>query len=302
MFCAVICIKFCFSITDELSCFVNHSSGYGSQAVSSTNLSSEDSMSIRSISVDETPDIESRAVLLAEQLQPVSEINGRLREKEADASNTPNCKYSAYTAPKNETHANCDAQKMAAQKPVETLDKGGDAAVTGGPPPMQDTASAEEKHVSTVTVLDGNYLSLELTNSHTSNIGNTDESRQNGCVGDTESSSVQQAVTETRQTVDGVTQQMSGDEDYGVSTTESPASDSQSEASRTTTCDSMFISPSEDTQILAETESVSSKTVSSPELASTSVTNSGDDESPCDGTSVVHTHLPPGKVCCVCLY
>lgn len=34
------------------------SSGYGSQAVSSTNLTSEDSMSLKSISVDETPDIE----------------------------------------------------------------------------------------------------------------------------------------------------------------------------------------------------------------------------------------------------
>jgi hypothetical protein len=261
-------------------------------------------MSIRSISVDETPDIESRALLLAEQLQPVSEINGRLREKEADASKAPTWKYPAYTAPKNETHANCDAQKTAAQKPVETLDKGVDAAVTGEPLLTQDATSAEEKNVSTVTVVDRNYLSLELTDSHTSNLGNADESRQNGCVGDTETSSVQHAVSETRQTVEGVTQLVSGDEDYGVSATESPASDTQSEASRSTTCDSMFISPSEDTQILAETESASSKTVSSPELASNSVTNSGD-ESPCEGTSVVRTHLPPGKVrmcVCVCLY
>lgn len=36
------------------------SSGYGSQAVSTTNLTSEDSISIKSISVDETPDIEHR--------------------------------------------------------------------------------------------------------------------------------------------------------------------------------------------------------------------------------------------------
>lgn len=35
------------------------SSGYESQAVSITNLSSDDSMSIKSISVDETPDLES---------------------------------------------------------------------------------------------------------------------------------------------------------------------------------------------------------------------------------------------------
>ena len=35
-----------------------HFSGYGSQAVSSNTLSSEDSMSLRSISVDDTPDTE----------------------------------------------------------------------------------------------------------------------------------------------------------------------------------------------------------------------------------------------------
>ncbi|XP_046734684.1 kinesin-like protein KIF13A isoform X3 [Diprion similis] len=39
------------------------SSGYGSQAVSSTNLTSEDSISIKSISVDETPDLEYRNLL-----------------------------------------------------------------------------------------------------------------------------------------------------------------------------------------------------------------------------------------------
>ncbi|XP_049818282.1 kinesin-like protein KIF13A isoform X3 [Aethina tumida] len=39
------------------------SSGYGSQAVSSTNLSSDDSLSLKSISVDETPDFEHRVPL-----------------------------------------------------------------------------------------------------------------------------------------------------------------------------------------------------------------------------------------------
>lgn len=39
------------------------SSGYGSQAVSTTNLTSEDSISIKSISVDETPDLEYRNLL-----------------------------------------------------------------------------------------------------------------------------------------------------------------------------------------------------------------------------------------------
>ncbi|KAK9301458.1 hypothetical protein QLX08_006168 [Tetragonisca angustula] len=39
------------------------SSGYGSQAVSTTNLTSEDSISVKSISVDETPDLEYRNLL-----------------------------------------------------------------------------------------------------------------------------------------------------------------------------------------------------------------------------------------------
>ena len=39
------------------------SSGYGSQAASSSNLSSEDSLSIKSISVDETPETETNAAL-----------------------------------------------------------------------------------------------------------------------------------------------------------------------------------------------------------------------------------------------
>lgn len=39
------------------------SSGYGSQAVSTTNLTSEDSLSVKSISVDETPDLEYRSLL-----------------------------------------------------------------------------------------------------------------------------------------------------------------------------------------------------------------------------------------------
>lgn len=50
------------------------SSGYGSQAVSSTNLSTEDSASLRSISVDETPDFETRPPLNSD-LHPVSEVS-----------------------------------------------------------------------------------------------------------------------------------------------------------------------------------------------------------------------------------
>lgn len=50
------------------------SSGYGSQAVSSSNLSSEDSVSIKSISADDTPDTESARGPVFIELPPVSEI------------------------------------------------------------------------------------------------------------------------------------------------------------------------------------------------------------------------------------
>lgn len=49
------------------------SSGYGSQAVSSTNLSSEDSMSLRSISVDETPDTEIKPSAITNDLKPLTD-------------------------------------------------------------------------------------------------------------------------------------------------------------------------------------------------------------------------------------
>ncbi|XP_050313761.1 kinesin-like protein KIF13A isoform X2 [Anthonomus grandis grandis] len=65
------------------------SSGYGSQAVSITNLSSDDSMSLKSISVDETPDLECK--LLHTDLQPVNEIESgtdRLAVPENDSEDT----------------------------------------------------------------------------------------------------------------------------------------------------------------------------------------------------------------------
>jgi hypothetical protein len=281
-------------------------SGYGSQAVSSTNLSSEDSISIRSISVDETPDIESRAVMLVEQLQPVSEISDHLGENESDTTDKSNWKHSVSesmsTAVKNETQINSSAHKVASQKPIEMLEKDENLDITGESLIVQNTALEEENQASASSVLDRNSLSLELTNSHTGNLGNVNDSSQNVGIGVVEYSSVPQAVNdncnEAEQTVEDTLQHASGDQNYGISTTESPTSDNQSEASRIAAYDSTFTSPFEETQILAETEPTSmySKAVSSPEPTSTSVINSGDDESPCEGTSVVHTRLPPGKV------
>jgi hypothetical protein len=257
-------------------------------------------MSIRSISVDETPDIESRAVIFVEQLQPVSETSGDLGEKEGDATNKSNCKHSLNErmniAAKNETQINSDTKKVAAQEPVEALEKGRNLDMTEGPLQMQDTALAEEKQALTSAALDRNSLSLEFANSHTSNLSNVNDFSQN------EGANVVECSSEAQETTEDVPQHTSGDHDYGVSTTESPASDTRSEASRRAACSSTFISPSEETQILADTDSISIKAVSSPEPTSTSVTNSGDDESPCEGTSVVHTHLPPGKVWYIYLY
>lgn len=48
-------------------------SGYGSQAVSSSNLSSEDSVSIKSISADDTPETELARGPVFVELAPVSE-------------------------------------------------------------------------------------------------------------------------------------------------------------------------------------------------------------------------------------
>lgn len=50
------------------------SSGYGSQAVSSTNLTSEDSISIRSISVDETPDHEYKNLLESKKSEKMDSL------------------------------------------------------------------------------------------------------------------------------------------------------------------------------------------------------------------------------------
>jgi kinesin family protein 13 len=273
---------------------VSFSSGYGSQAVSSTNLSSEDSISIRSISVDETPDIE-RAVIFVEQLQPVSEASGDLGEKEGDTTSESNWKLSLNermnTAVKNETQ-----KKVAAQKPAEILEKGSNLDMTEGSLQIQNTALAEEKQASTSPAVDRNFLSLELANIHTNNLSNINDSSHSEGGDVVESSSEAHAVNEAREIAEDMPQLASGGQDCGISTAESPTSDTQSAASRRAACSSTLISPSEEMQILADTDSASVKALSSPEPTSTSITNSGDDESPCEGTSVVHTGLPPGKV------
>ena len=69
--------------------FSYHYSGYGSQAVSSNTLSSDDSMSLRSISVDDTPDTEiGPSKIGAEELKKVASSVAVDLTKAAAASNT----------------------------------------------------------------------------------------------------------------------------------------------------------------------------------------------------------------------
>ncbi|CAG2063913.1 unnamed protein product, partial [Timema podura] len=81
------------------------SSGYGSQAVSITNLSSEDSMSIRSMSVDETPDFENKIQCTTEAMNVTdisSKENSLYRDKSLEMLSTSN-NVPAIESPEIET-------------------------------------------------------------------------------------------------------------------------------------------------------------------------------------------------------
>ncbi|XP_034249047.1 kinesin-like protein KIF13A isoform X2 [Thrips palmi] len=77
------------------------SSGYGSQAVSSSNLSSEDSVSIKSISADDTPDTESARGPVFVELPPLSEVTASNHVK----SNTNQSDVVPSTSPENDQDA-----------------------------------------------------------------------------------------------------------------------------------------------------------------------------------------------------
>ena len=65
---------------------IHNFSGYGSQAVSSNTLSSEDSMSLRSISVDDTPDTEVPSVSTA----PLNKLNNTEHHHPLETSSSKN--------------------------------------------------------------------------------------------------------------------------------------------------------------------------------------------------------------------
>ena len=91
------------------------SSGYGFQAASSTNLSSEDSLSIKSISVDETPDTENnflydppKAMVQTQELSldstvlspPDVSINSISPDEDTDHTVTETTPYSTNITPR----------------------------------------------------------------------------------------------------------------------------------------------------------------------------------------------------------
>ncbi|XP_069678556.1 kinesin-like protein KIF13A isoform X3 [Periplaneta americana] len=268
------------------------SSGYGSQAVSSTNLSSEDSISIRSISVDETPDIENRAMMLVEQLQPVSEVSNQTLDKDGDFTNKLNCNRIGPTV-KNEIQSSNEVSSQNQVEMSQSVQRVGNNVDPAGRPLLTQNTEGNlmRAQVSTSSVPDRNSLSLDLTNSHTSNLGATNNYSEEEVAIVKEPQTINEGCDELQKPAEETQEPASSNQDCGLST-----SDSQSEASRIAACDGTTTTPSEDMQALAETESISSKAVSSPETVNTSLTNSGDDESPCEGTSIVHTRLPPGKV------
>ena len=86
--------------------FSYHYSGYGSQAVSSNTLSSDDSMSLRSISVDDTPDTEiGPSKIGAEELKKVASSVAVDLTKAAAASNT---KKAAAVDASNQSSSSAD--------------------------------------------------------------------------------------------------------------------------------------------------------------------------------------------------
>jgi hypothetical protein len=263
-------------------------------------------MSIRSISVDETPDIESRAVMFVEQLQPVSETTGDLGEKEGDVAHKANEKQSLNermnAVVKNEAEVSADGNEALAEKSVEIPEKVGHVDMMEGSLQIENTALAEGQRANTPAAVESHSLSLELANSHTSNVSGVNGSSRIESGDVAESSPVADAASDTQETAEGLLQPASGCPDCDISTAESPTSDTQLESSSRTACSSSCISPSEETQMPADTDPVSAKAVSSPEHTGTYVTNSGDDESPCVGSSLVHTRLPPGKVWYIYLY
>ncbi|XP_067009212.2 kinesin-like protein KIF13A [Anabrus simplex] len=272
------------------------SSGYGSQAVSYTNLTSEDSMSLRSMSVDETPDIEIRSVPLMEHpLQPVSEIIGNLEEDEQDfyVSNSPqqgmrtrghNVPVGGELRTTHITETYTDEERMTAMAAMSNNKKSLER-LTHVPGEEKSTNA----QITTANILDRSSLSLELKNSHNSNT----EIPSNHIIEHLENSTNDAVKSNFAETVERI-------EDGNTKTTSISAVNSQEPASNV---DESLVGHMDDSRLSpvdkVPSESNSHNTVeteSNKPPSPTAVTPNSGDDSPSEGTSVVHTRLPPGKV------
>ncbi|XP_049855904.1 kinesin-like protein KIF13A isoform X3 [Schistocerca gregaria] len=254
------------------------SSGYGSQAVSYTNLTSEDSMSVRSISVDETPDVETRPLAIAE-LHPVAEANyheeeienyGNISERQEIVENRMSCS----------TEAEAEGEVIP-WKSTEAANKGNESVQAVSEIPVEsDTQNVQP---SVVNIPDRSSLSLDLKNSHTS-----EKELSEGKELKEEPHNIENSIPkDSERNIDSESDvsRLSSDQISESDTVQHQTHELQPGS----VCDSADIvdelTGGADTINL--TKAVSSHSPATP--------NSGDD-SPSEGSSVVHTRLPPGKV------
>ncbi|KAK7862050.1 hypothetical protein R5R35_011474 [Gryllus longicercus] len=259
------------------------SSGYGSQAVSYTNLTSEDSMSIRSISVDETPDVENRPALVMD-LHPVTEVPNTSGVEQSD-----NIKQLHNAGVRSGL---VSLNKSNVLPPREVLKLERKSAVEINTERLAHSHQAEgNARIPPVTTGDRSSLCLDLKNSH--NVSSEIQGPQI----DSERSSVNIHHMESRKITASEAAEMCQVQEHMQIRNEPPVTQEEvtgfreNEEQISDSSANEIASGNEVEQVIPP-ESESRKTTRSPV---TGTSNSGD-ESPSEGTSVVHTRLPPGKV------
>lgn len=245
-------------------------SGYGSQAVSYTNLTSEDSMSIRSISVDETPDVEVRPL-------PISELQPLTESIIAEEESTCNTKLTELV-PIEDVVNTLPAEKESIEQP-SVLSNAEQQAVSL----TSDEQSVEAVLCPLGKIISRSSLSLDLKSSHNCNEGNTNDGSNNSNI-EKKNVALKSDVIYTNEMEDNVTK--------NVASAKLVFPDDMCESDPLKNSKTVIVSENCAEEAPNSEESITKK-LSSPPAAVTP--NSGDD-SPSEGTSVVHTHLPPGKV------
>lgn len=243
------------------NCFVLCFSGYGSQAVSCTNLSSEDSVSLRSISVDETPDMESRPLLVVE-LQPVSEAVTAdatadiltKQTQDIDINVATETRPSAVEDTANENRATPDDEKSTQ---LDIRDEDNSSNDSSHLQTLAAESDPESDRQSSAALPDRHSLSLPLTNNSSDMLSEVPETMQV----DVDMRDVE-TVVESLSTKSDRAEERSDEESGAVNDPSRPESADESSA--------MHVAENEDALL--------------------------------EGSSVVHTKLPPGKVCSLFVY